>query len=197
MIDRHERELPSCEINVRHLLPRSGSAQVGCPSGRTARQPAGQVRVPWGAEAPLCQAAVPAAAAVLACAHLILACSLGGTSISWIHRRVAENRCVPPTARPARAIRAPAPKSAAPVTIGPVLSSGQLLLLLSVLVDMAPSRKLVVDRYSHRTEETGHPPLRVVAPPAVPQAGQKRALLGIGRMNNCPVGGHINNGPLV
>src|SRR3984957_20455463 len=143
MIDRHERELLSCEINVRHLLPRSGSAQVGCPSGRTARQPAGQVRVPWGAEAPLCQAAVPAAAAVLACAHLILACSLGGTSIGWIPRRVAANRCVPPTARPARAMRAPAPKSAAPVTIGPVLSSGQLL-LFSALVDMPPSRTLVI-----------------------------------------------------
>src|SRR5271165_4105695 len=111
--------------------------RTGWPVCDPARGPRGHVSAPCWAETPFCQAAAPAAAAVLACAHLILACSLGGTSISLIHRRVAETRCEPPTAMPARAIRAPAPTNAPPVTSGPVLSSGQLL-LCCVLVDMAP-----------------------------------------------------------
>ena len=43
---------------------------------------------------PFCHAAAPAAAAVLAWAHLILACSLGGTSICWIHRHVGQRPIV-------------------------------------------------------------------------------------------------------
>src|SRR5271169_5429340 len=113
------------------------SLRTGWPGLDAAGQPGDQVSAGWSAETPFCQAAAPAAAAVLACAHLILACSLGGTSISLIHRRVAETRCEPPTAMPARAIRAPAPTNAPPVTSGPVLSSGQLP-LCCVLVDMAP-----------------------------------------------------------
>src|SRR5580658_3120933 len=102
------------------------------------RQAAGPLRhVPAvsRAETPFCQAAAPAAAAVLACAHLIFASSLGGTSISRIHRRVAETTCVPPTAKPASAIRAPAPISDPPVISRPDLNVGRLF-LFSVVTDI-------------------------------------------------------------
>src|SRR5208282_1465224 len=87
--------------------------RTGWPGLDAAGQPGDQVSAGWSAETPFCQAAAPAAAAVLACAHLILACSRGGVSISLIHWRVAESMCEPPRARPARAIRVPAPTSAA------------------------------------------------------------------------------------
>ena len=56
-----------------------------------------------------------------------------------------------------------------PVTIGPVRSSGQLL-LFSALVDMPPSRSLVVECYCHRPHICGHPPCWVVTPRLPPPA---------------------------
>jgi hypothetical protein len=87
--------------------------------------------------APFCQAAAPAVAADLACANLIFACSPGGTSISRIHRRVAENICAPPMAKPAMAIRAPIATSEPPVISGPELNAGKLPFGV-VLADMTP-----------------------------------------------------------
>jgi hypothetical protein len=76
---------------------------------------------------PFCQAAVPAATAVLAWAHFCLASSLGGTSISLTHWRMAVSRCVLPKASPARATKVPTPTSAALVIRGPALNCGPLL----------------------------------------------------------------------
>src|SRR5205823_9416819 len=114
---------------------------------------------------PLSHAVAPAAAAALARVHFSLASSLGATSIWRIHRRVTTSRCEPPTDRPARTSRVPAPASAAPAISGPGRSSGKLLpLLFCVLVDMAPSRTLVIDRYCRRREPAGHQLFRVIAP---------------------------------
>ncbi len=55
------------------------------------------------------QAAAPAAIAALAWVHFSLASSLGDTSMSLIHWRVADSRCPPPMARPVSAINVPAP----------------------------------------------------------------------------------------
>ena len=73
---------------------------------------------------PFCQAVAPADIAARACVHFSRASSLGGTSISLIHWRVADSRYPPPTARPAKAISVPPQTIAALVISGAVLNCG-------------------------------------------------------------------------
>ena len=84
---------------------------------------------------PSCQAVAPAAIAARACVHFSRASSLGGTSISLIHWRVADIRYPPPTARPTKAISVPPPTIAALVISGAVLNCGPFVRFSPLLMD--------------------------------------------------------------
>lgn len=109
-----------------------------CRSAHLAgRRAEGQVSLGILVRDPFCQAEAPAATAALVWAHFSLASSLGGTSISLTHRRVAHTRCPLPTARPARTIKVPVPTMTALVISAPALICGPLLRFS--LLPMAPS----------------------------------------------------------
>src|SRR6516164_383870 len=102
--------------------PSAGRTRAGFSGGpnepEVARHPAGLSRrqaSPGAGTAgfPFCQACAPALIAALAWVHLSLASSLGATSISLTHCRVAVSRWAPPTASPARTIAVPVPTIAA------------------------------------------------------------------------------------
>src|SRR5690349_58712 len=125
--------------------------------------PAGQERLAMSARGPFCQAAAPAATAVLAWANLILASWPGGTSMSLTHWRVADSRCLPPTARPAKTIKVPAPVIAALMISGAALNSGPFLRLSPSV--MAPSLSCDLTFTVGQPAGAAHHPHRVMRGP--------------------------------
>jgi hypothetical protein len=111
-------------------------------------------------EDPFCQASAAALAAALACAHLNFASWLGGTSISLIHRRVADTRYELPMARPAKVINMPAPTSAPLIMNGPLLISGAAS--PPPFSVMAPPHASPCDGQCDLPQQRGHHPLRVI-----------------------------------
>ena len=119
-IEAAEKYTIRASLMVYAAVNGSGTAASGAERDRQR----GQETLSRWAGRPFCQAAAAAVAAVFACTHLSFASSLGGTSMSLIHCRVASVKCELPTARPAMTSTLPTPTSVALVISGAAFSCG-------------------------------------------------------------------------